>query len=449
MKIEQLKEIVANYNPIDEIHQENDKSYASLLAIEQILKNKQNELYQKINEYEKHLSKLLKRKCKIGLENLSPTPLRSHQIGSAEVFAYFHDTILPGKKSEIQLTYFLKPCFDYSKKGRYTEGNPYKEILENDEKTKEFIKYYRNWCEEFYDRNSVKNNAGLSLDIFHNELDEINIVLSDRDKIKLYNDKKTFNIDYFLGNVEKIYGRIRANFYFHKNVLNNQRQLKYLNDECKDVLNESQIANIYSTLQVDISSYSKETQEEIKKYEGYYKLKLHENADKDKNELKRLQTQRLLEAYNKLKEAVELLNNLKMEIDLEKIKLEDLELMFFKNQGKPNKQGFIEIDDMFRNNMLLRLLDLSEIDLTKVDIRNIDFSGCNIHIDPQKIHNKDMTNVNATGVKFSPFNDSFDGVILDGTIIDDWEAAINIEKIKSYNNQTQIPQLKEKSTLKM
>ena len=136
MEIEKLKEIVDNYNPSNET---NDNNYASLLAVEQILKNKQKELYQKIHEYEKHLSKLLKRKCKISLENLSPTHIRSHQIGSAELFAYFHDTILPGKKSEIQLTYFLNPYFDYSKKGKYTEKNPYKEKLKNDQKTNEFI----------------------------------------------------------------------------------------------------------------------------------------------------------------------------------------------------------------------------------------------------------------------------------------------------------------------
>ena len=76
MEIEKLKEIVDNYNPSNET---NANNYESLLAVEQILKNKQKELYQKIHEYEKHLSKLLKRKCKIGLENLSPTHIRSHQ----------------------------------------------------------------------------------------------------------------------------------------------------------------------------------------------------------------------------------------------------------------------------------------------------------------------------------------------------------------------------------
>lgn len=60
---------------------------------------------------------------------------------------------------------------------------------------------------------------------------------------------------------------------------------------------------------------------------------------------------------------------------------------------------------------------------------------------PQTIYNKDMTNVNTTGVKFSPFKleNQFTDVILDGTIIDDYETMINLNTVKSYNNQTVIP----------
>ena len=53
--------------------------------------------------------------------------------------------------------------------------------------------------------------------------------------------------------------------------------------------------------------------------------------------------------------------------------------------------------------------------------------------------------VNALGIKFSPFTDKFDDVILDGAKIDDWEAMINLEKVKSYNRQTVIPGLSEKN----
>ena len=84
------------------------------------------------------------------------------------------------------------------------------------------------------------------------------------------------------------------------------------------------------------------------------------------------------------------------------------------------------------------MLDLSTLDLTNVDIRGIDFSGTNVHIDPQKIYNKDMSYVNATDVKFSPFFDSFQDVVLDGTIINDYEANINLDLVLSLNNDTHI-----------
>lgn len=52
-----------------------------------------------------------------------------------------------------------------------------------------------------------------------------------------------------------------------------------------------------------------------------------------------------------------------------------------------------------------------------------------------------MTNVNALGLKFSPFKleDQFADVILDGTVIDGIEAMIDLNTVKSYNNQTVIP----------
>lgn len=87
--------------------------------------------------------------------------------------------------------------------------------------------------------------------------------------------------------------------------------------------------------------------------------------------------------------------------------------------------------------MILRMIDLSAIDLTNADIRNMDFSGTNIQINPQTIYNKDMTNVNAKGVHF-PFYYSFENTIIDGCIIDDWEAMIDLDKVKSYNNSTYI-----------
>lgn len=100
--------------------------------------------------------------------------------------------------------------------------------------------------------------------------------------------------------------------------------------------------------------------------------------------------------------------------------------------------GYIEFEEFFKNNMVLRMLDLSKLDLTNVDIRGMDFSGTNIHIDPQKVYNNDLSYVNATDVKFSPFFDSFQDVVLDGTIINDYEANINLSLVRSYNGDTYI-----------
>ena len=86
--------------------------------------------------------------------------------------------------------------------------------------------------------------------------------------------------------------------------------------------------------------------------------------------------------------------------------------------------------------MILRMLDLSQLDLTNVNITYMDFSGTNIHINPQTIYNKDMTGVNAIGVHFSPFRDNFDDVILNGALINDYEAMIDLSKLRSYDANT-------------
>ncbi len=83
------------------------------------------------------------------------------------------------------------------------------------------------------------------------------------------------------------------------------------------------------------------------------------------------------------------------------------------------------------------MIDLSHVKLDRVDIRYMNFSGTNIHIDPQVIYQKDMTGVNASGLKFSPWDDSFEGVNLRGAIITDYEANIHLSKVK-YDDFTQI-----------
>ena len=173
-------------------------------------------------------------------------------------------------------------------------------------------------------------------------------------------------------------------------------------------------------------------------------IDLEESKQKEINNLKQKQIERIKEAYKLFKELAELLNNSKLEeLNLEKIKLDKIKEIFFKNNGLPNEKGYIEISDFFRNNMILRMIDLSTIDLTNVNIRNMDFSGTNIQINPQTIYNKDMINVNAKGIHF-PFYYSFEDTILDGCIIDDWEAMIDLDKVKSYNNSTYIGKANKK-----
>lgn len=419
-KLEKLRTMVSNYDPKKALREPNqEENFVSLIAVEQVLKNYQNEFNKKIEEFQEYVSKLLGRKCYVKFE---PTSIR--QDGHSNMYLEINDSLSDKVDSKIKLSneennaikYFAsKETRLFNPKSRY-----YKKLL-NDPKTNEFMNEYYKYCKKINTYNFLKTNSGLFINIFQSELTGLEVNLSD------YYDT------HYLGG----YGK--SLFSFHKNVITGERTLKYYEEECKEILNETQIADIYSTIKVDISLFPEELQEEMKKYETYYNLKLHEQANSDKNELKRMQQERLMQAYKEFKKSAEALNNMQMEVEFKKIKLNELETIFFKNSGQPNEAGYIEIDDMFKNNMMLRMLDLSDIDLTNVDIRNIDFSGTNIHINPQKVYNKDMTNVNATGLKFSPFFDSFDDVILDGAIITDWEAAINISKLRSYNNQTVIP----------
>ena len=77
----------------------------------------------------------------------------------------------------------------------------------------------------------------------------------------------------------------------------------------------------------------------MEKFENYYKLELHKKESKELEKVKQLQLQRILECYRQFREAAMALNNLKMEVNLEKIKLDDLGNIFFKNNGLPNEMG--------------------------------------------------------------------------------------------------------------
>lgn len=200
---------------------------------------------------------------------------------------------------------------------------------------------------------------------------------------------------------------------------------------------EEDIGKMLIQLKVDISSFSEKEQEEIKQLYISTIGELEKEEEDRLREFREIQINRIMLAYQKFKEIAELLNDTKMDLQFDKIKINNLENIIFKNNGNPTENGYIEFDDFFKNNMILKMLDLSQLDLTNVNITYMDFSGTNIHIDPQIIYNKDMTNVNAFGVEFSIL-DSFDGVILDGAKINDWNAMIYLEKLKSYNDSTVI-----------
>ena len=166
------------------------------------------------------------------------------------------------------------------------------------------------------------------------------------------------------------------------------------------------------------------------------------NLDSEKesklNEYRQLQIDKILLAYKKIKEAIELLNNTQINLQFEKIEIDNIRTILFKNNGYPTEKGYIEFDEMFKNNMILRMLKLSTLDLKNVDIRYMDFSGTDIHFNPQTIYNRDMTGVNALGVHFSPFTDNFEDTILDDAIINDYEAMIYLDRVRSYNERTLI-----------
>lgn len=200
-------------------------------------------------------------------------------------------------------------------------------------------------------------------------------------------------------------------------------------------LSEEDIGKLLLSLKLDISKFPNDEQEEIRQFYLSSIGQLENDQETKLKEFRELQINRIMLAYTKFKEIAELLNDTKMDLKFDRVKISDLKKIIFKNDGNPTNNGYIEFDDFFKNNMLLRMLDLSQLNLTNVNITNMDFSGTNIHIDPQIIYNKDMTNVNAFGVEFSIL-DSFDGVILDGAKINDWNAMIYLEKLKSYNSST-------------
>lgn len=229
--------------------------------------------------------------------------------------------------------------------------------------------------------------------------------------------------------------------------------VKWLIDDEKNMLisKKGLVSGIKMTKQDNIVNDFNETevQQFINKYlvhdlvQNPIFVKPHEMTPIEKKEtkeelenIKKIQKEKLILAKQKLEEAAKLFNELQPSTNYNKIKIDNLRDLVFKNNGNPTENGFIEFEDFFKDNEILKIIDLSDLDLENVDITNMDFSNTNIHIDPQTIYNKDMTGVNATDVHFSPFLDSFDDVILDGAKINDKEILIDLDRLKSYNDET-------------
>ena len=432
MRIDKLKETIANYQKL--LDRPTDDNYVSLIAVEEVLKKKQLELQEKLREFERYVSAMLNNKCSVKL-----------CINSIDIYysdGLFADYNNPNKHITIfidgKTTRISNPFEEKNQLGKY---NHTCKMLDSDKRVQDFVEYIRDWHKKYLLKRKIGllTNIGLYVD-FEYHLNKFKMILSDScnisrpDNISGLFDISPYVIDGNSGRtdlspeekekIRKEEEKSTMNFYYYKNILFKDTIIKFKNRETEEMMNESIIADIYSKIKVDISSFSNELQNEMQAFETYYKLKLQERADSEKTSLKVMQTKRIMDAYQKFKEATELLNSLKMEdITIDKIHMDDLDTMFFKN------------------NTLLRMLDLSSLDFTNVDIRGVDLSGTNANIHPQLIYNKDMSNVNASKIKFSPFKpeDRFDDVILDGTIIDDYEAMIDLNTVRSYNNQTVIP----------
>lgn len=314
----------------------------------------------------------------------------------------------------VQGDLFVKETFQ-SWKGTGLDFKSY--TFTKSSKTKSFFKFYWNrniskLIKYYNELQTEKSNYLLDIDI--NFLSGI--------KFQLYN--KSF------GNRKQIYSK--------KIETEGEKQLFNDENEHENKFSEEDIGKILISSKVDISSFSKEEQEEIKQFYIASMGKLSKEEEKRLSDFRQLQIDRIMLAYQKFKEIAELLNDTKMDLKFDKVKIDNLRSIIFKNNGYPTENGYIEFDDFFKNNMILRMLDLSQLDLTNVNITYMDFSGTNIHINPQTIYNKDMTGVNALGVHFSPFRDSFDDTILDGALINDYEAMIDYNKLRSYNDNTVI-----------
>lgn len=90
-----------------------------------------------------------------------------------------------------------------------------------------------------------------------------------------------------------------------------------------------------------------------------------------------------------------------------------------------------EIKPLFRNNSVLRLLNLTQCSFDDVFIAGIDFSGTNAHFDPKKVYMRNLKNTNCENVVFDSYD--FTNCILDGCKIT-FPNIVNLDNVKSYKD---------------
>lgn len=414
----------------------NNIGYIPLIMVEQFIQRKIDAFLLEVDDYKKYISNVLGYNCDIELHDYH------FDIDYNTPFLDKHNWVGVGYDDYLPINH-ISTC-----------SKRVMELISNDERTKQFcdrVNLFQQFSKKLY--LGLKTNIGLFANIRIEKFKCLKIMLSDRnyntEYAKYFDIKNDLPNDFYFKSsgfygaamliidMPKTSEEDKSNFYYYKDS-NGERKIHFDNEETKSLINEELLGRIYAAITIDITGFSETFQAELRQAYVNNKLGLDEKKKEETETLRKMQVDRIMRAYELIKEAIELLNNAQTDLKIERIKMDNLRSIIFKNDGLPNNVGVIEFEDFFKNNMILRMLDLSSIDLTNVDIRDMDFSFCNIHIDPQTIFNKDMTNVNATAVKFSPFSDCFDGAILNGTIITDKEAQIDLDKLKSYNERTVI-----------
>ena len=425
METLKLKKLIEDFN--NGVIYNDNPSFVSLIVVEDLLKRKRQEFLDRTKEYVDYLSK----KLKIKVVDFEPRNILTIW-GEEKVFnPLIYDKLIETLKHTIEI--YFKTGYICWRIGNRDIKQEYIDQIKEDEKTKEYINFVRDFeANYFISFFYIATNLSFRVSMEYN-FANFKIIVNDDEK-NVESVKTIFSDDW----LKKLLAEMERNFYYYKSVNENKRAIQFNNEDIKSFLNEELLGKIYASLKIDISTFPRKLQEEIRQAEISLKASLSEKQNEEMLATRELQIERIMKAYALIKEATELLSLAKSEIGIEKIKLDNINSILFKNNGLPNSLGYIEFEEFFKNNMILRMLDLSTLDLTNVDIRGIDFSGTNVHIDPQRIYNKDMSYVNATDVKFSPFFDSFQDVILDGTIINDHEANINLDLVLSHNNDTHI-----------